>query len=98
MAGGWELVGDAFTGCVWLEALDTEDDVRLSTIWPEGFTVSFDPLRVYDSQGNPFAEAGVRLGIGGSGEDNPPDECRQNTAPWPGTWRIGELHAVNPSP
>ncbi len=76
---------------MWLRALDTEDDVRLSTIWPEGFTVSFEPLRVYDHRGDLFAEAGTRLGIGGSREDDPPDECRQGTAPWPGAWRVGAV-------
>jgi len=98
MAGGWELAGDPSTGCVWLEALDADEVVRLSTIWPEGFTVSFDPLRVYDGDGTLFAEAGTRLGIGGRGEADPPDECRQDTAAWPGTWRIGELGAVDPPP
>ncbi|MFL6204559.1 MAG: hypothetical protein ACJ739_04340 [Acidimicrobiales bacterium] len=98
MGGGWELAGDASTGCVWLRALDTDEDVRLSTVWPEGFSVSFDPLRVYDGQGNLFAEGGTRLGIGGSEDDDPPDECRQGTAPWPGTWRVGSLHTVDPSP
>jgi hypothetical protein len=97
MGGGFELAGDPATGCVWLQALDTDADMRVSTMWPEGFTVSFDPLRVYDSQGRLFAKAGVRYGLGGSEESDPPEECRQDPAPWPGTWRVGELRAVSPS-
>ena len=71
IAGGFELAGDPATGCVWLQALDTDADMRVSTMWPDGFTVSFDPLRVYDRQGHLFAEAGVRYGLGGSRRERP---------------------------
>jgi hypothetical protein len=41
---------------VWLEGVDHQ---RLSVIWPEGFTVRFEPMAVlYDEAGNVVSRAG----------------------------------------
>lgn len=86
---GLRLAGDPATGCVWFEGIGTE--ARVSTIWPEGFTVSFDPLRVYDLQGAVFAEEGqTYTGLGGAEATDPPDTCRQDDESVSvASWRMG---------
>ena len=92
MAGGFKLAGDPSTGCVWFETVD--GGARVSAVWPEGFTVSFDPLRVHDLQGKVFAEGGPTYGLGGSAERDPPEECRQDQSTSLGSWRVGQLRVV----
>ena len=62
---GWGIEGDASTGCVWFSGVG-DASVTVSPVWPPGFTVTFDPLRVYDN-GELFATEGdVITGLGGS--------------------------------
>jgi hypothetical protein len=88
---GLTLAGDPSTGCVWFEGVGS--DARVSIIWPEGFTVSFDPLRIYDLDGAVFAEEGqTYTGLGGSAEsDDPPAMCSQDPSASVASWRIGEV-------
>ena len=87
---GSQLVGDPSTGCVWFQGIGS--DARVAVVWPEGFTVSFGPLRVYGFDGQIFAEEGVTYTrVGGSEESNPPPECREDPTVVVTTWRIGEV-------
>jgi hypothetical protein len=87
-------MGDPTTGCVWFDGIDS--DGRVSTIWPEGFTVSFDPVRVYDADGRLFAEAGVTYySLGGSEESqDPPRQCRQDPSVSVASWRVGQVSST----
>ncbi len=60
-----ELVGDAVTHCVWIDA---DPEGPTTVLWPPGLRVTFDPLRILDSDGNVMALGGEELSIGGSGE------------------------------
>lgn len=92
--GGLRLIGDADTGCVWFEGVDGPG--RIWPIWPEGFTGSFNPIRVYDAEGNLFAEEGQRYSsLGGSEAADRRDECRQ-TQDAVASWRVGEMGGSMP--
>jgi hypothetical protein len=90
---GSQLAGDPATGCVWFEGIGSE--ARVSAIWPSGFTVTFDPLRVYDAEGVLFAEEGqTYTTLGGSESTDPPDACRQDASVSVASWRVGEVHSA----
>lgn len=55
-------MGDAKTGCVWLE---TADGYRQAVLWPKGHRVAFNPLRIYDSDGVVVWREGVERVVGG---------------------------------
>lgn len=50
-----ELVGDARARCVWI---DLEGRGRAAALWPPGYRATFDPLAVYDAEGEEIARAG----------------------------------------
>jgi hypothetical protein len=55
------LAGDVKSGCVWL----VDPYERLTVIWPNGFSVRWDPLRVYRPGGELLAREGDLLRMGG---------------------------------
>ncbi|MDR9450387.1 MAG: hypothetical protein RI637_04125 [Acidimicrobiia bacterium] len=58
LAGDPQLDG----GCVWLRQGTTD----FSVLWPEGFTADFNPLRLYDGNGDLVAQEGEALELTGS--------------------------------
>jgi hypothetical protein len=55
------LAGDEQNGCVWLVG----SDGRLTVIWPQGFSVRWEPLRVYRPHGELLARKGDLIQMGG---------------------------------
>jgi hypothetical protein len=51
------IEGNSSAGCVWVRDLVGPHAV----LWPSGFTVSFDPLTVYGSDGQVVARQGDRV-------------------------------------
>ena len=53
-------------GCAWI---DGEDGERYEVVYPEGWHIETDPLRLLDPNGEVAAEGGDRIGlVGGVGE------------------------------
>jgi hypothetical protein len=55
------LAGNDESGCVWLVG----SDGRLTVIWPQGFSVRWEPLRVYRPDGELLARKGDVARMGG---------------------------------
>lgn len=57
------LGGDAQLegGCAWLEA----DDGRYEVLYPDGYQIVFDPVRLLDPDGDTIAEEGDALRVSG---------------------------------
>ena len=49
-------------GCAWLDADDGE---RYEVVYPQGWTIAFDPLALVDPGSNIRAEQGDRIGVNG---------------------------------
>lgn len=57
LAGNADLEG----GCAWLET----DDGSVEVVWPEGYRVTFDPVRLRGPDGEAIAEAGDEVTVEG---------------------------------
>ena len=60
-------------GCAWLDADDGE---RYEVVYPEGWTVAFDPLALVDPSGQIRAEEGDRVGLNGEVERDAVSFCQ----------------------
>ena len=78
------LQGDAGVegGCVWLRQTTTDFGV----LWPAGYTAEFDPIRLYDADGDLVGEEGDRLEVTGAFAVDPADyqpyRCAAGTELW----------------
>lgn len=71
------LGGDAQLegGCAWL---DTEDG-RFEVLYPDGYEVAFDPVRLLDPEGQTVAEQGDALRVEGQVTEDRMSVCQVGT-------------------
>ena len=62
------LEGDAATGCVWVES-DSPQEQRVAVRWPQGYSVDFSPLRLYDGAAQEVAREGQHIQVAGGFTD-----------------------------
>lgn len=76
------ITGDVDTGCVWLTSPDGH---RWMPLWDEGFQATFNPLIVYNGQGEVIWRAGerysVQSGTANWARDRVPANCRLGPPP-----------------
>jgi len=76
------ITGDADTGCVWLTSPDGH---RWMPLWDAGFQATFDPLIVYNGQGEVIWRAGERYSVHSQtanwARDRVPANCRLGPPP-----------------
>lgn len=68
------LDGDPVTGCVWVEG-DSEHQEPVTVRWPRGYRVEFEPLRLYDAEGQELARGGDRVQIAGGFQGESLEAC-----------------------
>ena len=83
-----ELGGDAELegGCAWVT---TEDGTRYEVLFPEGYTVEFDPLRLLGPDGAVIAEEGDRIEVLGEVADDVASTCQVGVI-----WRAESVEAM----
>jgi|GEM_PF-4250492 len=83
------LGGDAQLegGCAWVE---TDDGTRHEVLYPEGYTVEFDPLRLLGPDGEVIAQEGDRIEVPGEVADDVTSICQVGPL-----WRA---YGVEPEP
>jgi hypothetical protein len=93
------LDGDPVTGCLWLVPVHdpSTPGQPLSVVWPHGYTVETDPLRLVGPDGTVVARIGDVLQLAGgfsSGEADIDPRCQVSKS----TAIVNEIEAVNPGP
>lgn len=68
LAGNADLEG----GCAWLET----DDGSVEVLWPEGYRVTFDPVRLRGPDGEAVAEAGDEVTVEGEFAEDRASICQ----------------------
>ena len=61
LVGPFSVAGRSSDGCVWLEM----NGSQFGALWPQGYSATFDPVRVYDQAGQLVATEGEQLWAGG---------------------------------
>lgn len=71
------LGGDADLegGCAWLET----DDGRYEVMYPDGYEIAFDPLRLLGPDGDTIAAEGEPVRVGGTVGDDMVSACQVGT-------------------
>lgn len=83
--GNAELEG----GCAWL---DTHTEGRVEPRWPDGYRVTFDPVRLLGPDGDVVAEEGDTIAVDGSIADDVMTICQVGPV-----LEITEVVGVHPS-